>query len=256
MCVIAFAWNAHPRWPLVLIGNRDEFHARPATAAGVEPDAPLVYGGRDLEKQGGWLQVSRARRLATVTNVRVGGMPETSLQSRGALVADHVRASSTNAEWLAQLAPRAAGFGRFNLLLWDGDSLALAGNHPHFAQRRVSPGVHGVSNGALDEPWPKVRHVQAALAQWLAGSPSPDALAPLFAALADQRIAPDDELPDTGVGLELERLLSPAFVRGERYGTRCSSVVLVAHDGVVFAERRFGPHGVVAGESTAHLPLA
>jgi uncharacterized protein with NRDE domain len=258
MCLIAFAWQSHPRYPLLLIGNRDEFHARPATAAGPQPDAPHVYGGRDLEKQGSWLQVSSRRRLATVTNVREGLQPEPARRSRGALVADCVRSTLSASDWLGGLLAVAPEYGRFNLLAWDGRELMLAGNHPSPAQRTVAPGVHGLSNGAFDAPWPKVRMAQAALAHWIAQPvdvEDPDTSS-LFAALGSERVAADAELPDTGVGLELERLLSPAFIRGSRYGTRCSSVVLVGNEEIVFDERRFGPDGVPADAHRARIALA
>jgi uncharacterized protein with NRDE domain len=258
MCLIAFAWQSHPRWKLVLVGNRDEFHARAATAAEFQPDAPHVYGGRDLEKQGGWLQVSRRGRLATVTNVRAGRPDGVAPRSRGALVAGFVRAAQDNATWLDALAPAAAEHGRFNLLLWDGQGLMLAGNHPAFQRQHVAAGVHGLSNGPFDAPWPKVRRARAALQAWISAAPSagePE-LAPLFEALADERIAPDEQLPDTGVGLALERVLSAPFIRGPHYGTRCSNVVLVDAREVLFVERRFGPDGVALGETRERIALA
>lgn len=263
MCLIALAWRVHPRFPLALIANRDEAHARPTAAAGFDPDAPDVYGGRDLVQGGGWLQVSTRGRLAAVTNVRAGIAHEDAPRSRGALVRDFVRGESLAGASLQALAPVAAEFGRFNLLAWDGDGLAFASNHPGFANFTVEPGLHAMSNGAFDAPWPKSAHATRALEAWLRSPaasapamPDIDALAPLLDALADVRVAPDEALPDTGVGLELERMLSPAFVRDARYGTRCSSVVLVGEEGIVFAERRFGPDAVQLGESVVNLPLA
>jgi uncharacterized protein with NRDE domain len=250
MCLIAFAVDAHPRWPLVLIGNRDEFHARAATPAEFQPDAPHVYGGRDLEKQGSWLQVSRRGRVAAVTNVRAGLAADVAPRSRGALVADFARSAVAAPEWLAALAPDAGYYGRFNLLAWDGGEAWIGGNHPGFAQQRVDAGVHGLSNGAVDAEWPKVRRARSALSAWLADvDPANPDLAPLFEALRDERPAPDEQLPDTGVGLAAERLLSPPFIRSDRYGTRCSSIVLVGNETLRFAERRFGPNGIVLGES-------
>lgn len=254
MCLIAFAWRVHPRFPLLLIGNRDEFHARAATAAEFQLDAPQVYGGRDLEKQGSWLQVSTRRRLAAVTNVRDGLTPGPAPRSRGALVAEFVRSDALIGRHLDALSPVDA-YGRFNALFWDGAELALAGNHPALTHRRVEPGVHGLSNGPFDAPWPKVRRARAALARWIDDDvPRRESdLAPLFDALSDERVAPDEQLPATGIGLELERLLSPPFVRGERYGTRCSSVVMVGRDSIVFAERRFGPNAVRLGDSVQRI---
>lgn len=262
MCLIALAWQSHPRYRLALVANRDELHARPTAGASVDPDAPDVYGGRDLLQGGSWLQVSTRGRLAAVTNVRAGAGGETAPRSRGALVHDFVRASDGAATSAQALAPLAMEYGRFNLLAWDDDALVFASNHPHFITHPVAPGLHAMSNGAFDAQWPKSGHAMRALSAWLqtlaAGEPGEiglATLAPLFDALADGTPAPDDALPDTGVGLELERALSPAFVRDERYGTRCSSVVLVGDDAIVFAERRFGPNAALLDDSIVRLPL-
>ena len=261
MCLIAFAWRSHPRYPLVLIANRDEFHARPAAAADVDPEAPEVYGGRDLVEGGSWLQVSTRRRLAAVTNVRTGFNRERKPRSRGWLVRDFVRGDAGAIDFATARERTAREHGPFNLLLWDGAALAFATNHPRPDQRTVSPGLHAMSNGAFDAPWPKSGHAMRALEAWLASVPGvadridPAALAPLFDALSDTTVAPDSLLPDTGVGAALERALSPPFVSDDRYGTRCSSVVLVGADCFIFAERRFGPKAQPAGESFVAQPF-
>jgi len=259
MCLIAVAWQRHPRYALTLIANRDELHARPAAPAGFDPEAPTVYGGRDLQAGGSWLQVSTRSRLAAVTNVRVGRNPEVAPRSRGALVRDFVRGEAGADEFVTRLAPIAAEHGRYNLLNWDGMALMFATNHPQAESHPVAPGIHAMSNGAFDAAWPKSGHATRALRTWLespASSREVDAasLEPLFAALGDTLPAPDAALPDTGVGLEMERWLSPPFVRGERYGTRCSTVVLVDAESIVFAERRYGPNGVPQGDGFAVLP--
>lgn len=260
MCLVALAWRAHPRFGLALIANRDEFHGRPTAAAGFDPEIPEVYGGRDLLAGGSWLLASSRGRLAAVTNVRVGGSPEAAPRSRGRLVRDFAAGSVPALRFGAGLEADAAAFGRFNLLAWDGRTLAFASNHPGFALAEVAPGLHAMSNGAFDAPWPKCGHATHALAQWLdspgaCGQIDAGALAPLFDALADTTPAPDAALPDTGIGLALERALSPPFVLGDRYGTRCSTIVLVAEDAIVFAERRFAAGGVALGDSLATLPL-
>lgn len=261
MCLIAIAWRAHPRYPLALVANRDEFHDRPAAPAGFDPEAGHVYGGRDLVQGGGWLQVSTRGRLAAVTNVRAGPVPETAPRSRGWLVRDFVRGDGGALATARSLEADAADYGRYNLLLWDGDALAFASNHPQAAHAPVAPGLHAMSNGAFDAPWPKSGLATRALDAWLDAGTDDDAeidgiaaMATLFTALADTTPAPDDTLPDTGIGLDLERALSPPFVRGERYGTRCSSVVLVSDAEMVFAERRYGPDAAPAGESFIRLP--
>lgn len=261
MCLIALAWRMHPRYRLVLAANRDEFHARPTLPLDAWRDDPQVIGGRDALHGGGWLAL-RGRRLAAVTNVRRPGDGEG--RTRGALVASFVQ-SAYAADAMAALASQAMDYRPFNLLTCDGETLAFATNRAtderdgvRFAMRSLAPGMHGVSNGALDAPWPKTAALMARLDDWRASSAThgdePD-LAPLFDALADPTIAPDETLPDTGVGMELERFLSPAFIRGEHYGTRASTVALIADDRARIVERRFGPEGVVLGETDLRVPI-
>jgi uncharacterized protein with NRDE domain len=251
MCLIAVAVDAHPRWRFVLAGNRDEFHERRTAAAGFLDPGEATYGGRDLQAGGGWLQVARDGRVAAVTNVRLG-RSEPWPRSRGALVADFIAGSRSARHYLDDLVPFAPEFGRFNLLLWDG-AAHYASNHPTHRARALAPGVHALSNADLDTPWPKTEALRAAMVRWLAGADrrtpreGGDLLEPLFDALADPSEAPDAVLPDTGVGLEWERRLSAAFIRGEAYGTRASTVVLVGDDGLWFEERSFGPSAVPTG---------
>lgn len=244
-----------------MTGNRDEFHARPTAALAPWQDAPSLIGGRDLRSGGGWAGVSGGR-MAVVTNVR-DPLAAQAGPSRGALVADFLRGREPAAVHMDRLAGIAAAYAPFNLLLADNDSLEYLGNHP--AERQtLGPGVHGMSNGALDAPWPKTRRLMDALAAWLdedgaadgVGSLSqseraltPD-LTPLWNALADEHRPADSDLPDTGIGLERERWLSPAFIRGDDYGTRASTVLLIDHHGHgEMHERRFGAQGVPLGES-------
>ena len=246
MCVVALAWNAHPRWRLLLAGNRDEFHARPTTPLARWPDAGLL-AGRDHQSGGTWVGLDRRGRVAVVTNVRDGSAQPHDGPSRGALpvafLAGVPSADATTAELLAT----ADRYALFNLVLADGEGCWHLGNHP-LQREALATGVHGISNGRLDAPWPKTRHLHDALRTWIdAGDDDPQSL---WDAMADERIAPDAELPDTGVGIELERRLSPAFVRGETYGTRASTIIMVDREGRGFIhERRFGPNGVFAGET-------
>ncbi|GAB3331529.1 NRDE family protein [Marilutibacter aestuarii] len=256
MCLIALAWKAHPRYALAVIANRDERHARPAAPAGFDPEHHDVYGGRDLVAGGSWLLASSRRRFSAVTNVRAGRPDAVSPRSRGALVHDFVAGDDDTASWLSALAADAGDFGRFNQLAWDGERLGFASNHPGFVGGDVAPGLHAMSNGAFDAPWPKSGHASRALSRWLddpastaRGADDVRSLAPLLDALAESTPAPDDALPDTGVGLALERALSPAFVKDATYGTRCSTIVLVEADAIGFYERRFDPAGRVVGES-------
>lgn len=248
MCLISLSWRAHPRYELVLAANRDEFHDRPTAAAGWWADAPDVFGGRDLSQGGGWLATSRQRRLAAVTNVRRMQQPDPNAPSRGALIADFMRSSQSAAEFAKRLRVRSDAYAGFNLLLYDGETLLYATNHDGFHSERLTPGIHAVSNAALDTPWPKLVHLRECMSAWTTQAQTDDDA--LFSALANDRIAADEALPDTGVGLELERFLSPAFIRGPQYGTRASSVIALGTDGLLqFNERRFGPGGAPAGET-------
>lgn len=228
MCVAAAAFRAHPRWRLVAIGNRDEFHERPTAPLSRWPNG--VIAGRDLQAGGTWLGVNAAGRFALVTNLRVEGYPRPELASRGALVTD----------WLAGHEPAAPEtMNPFNLFMADSESAWHLTNHPKVRRLPLAPGIHGLSNGPHDAPWAKTHALEAALGAWLAAGE--DDPAPLFAALADRT-----ELP--GPGPELR--FSPVFIRNPVYGTRCSTVLLIASDGKArIIERRFAADGEPAGET-------
>ncbi|MGQ0586685.1 MAG: NRDE family protein [Gammaproteobacteria bacterium] len=249
MCLIGIANRAHAKHRLVLAANRDEFHERPAAPAASWSDAPDVFGGRDLKSGGSWLAVSTRGRLAAVTNVRRMIPPNPDAPTRGALVADFVRGAMSAAQFADTLAPVAADYAGFNLLLYDGRELLYLDNHPDYEAARVAPGIHVVSNDQLDTPWPKSLRLHAVLERTLEADP-------LFEALADRAQAKDAELPDTGVGLELERMLSPPFIVSSRYGTRCSTVVRIGDGAIEFEERRFDAAGNRSGATRERLALA
>jgi uncharacterized protein with NRDE domain len=248
MCLIAFAWQAHPRWRLVLAGNRDEFHARPSAPL-VRWDDGVVVGGRDLEAGGTWLGVTDAGRCCVVTNVRDPRDPQLGA-SRGLLATDYLHGDAHAAAHAQTMLATAADYRPFNLLTFDAADAFYLGNRPSAKAQTVAPGVHGLSNADFNTPWPKTRALMRHLQAWLDTPVGDGDFAPLFAALADEHRAPDEQLPDTGVGLERERWLSSAFIRGDLYGTRASTIVALGHDGRgVIVERRFGPNGREEGET-------
>lgn len=254
MCLIALAYRVHPDFELVLAANRDEYHARPTAPAGPWQDAPEVFGGRDLSQGGSWLALSQPGRLACVTNVRRMVAPDPEAPSRGVLVASFVRGRQPARTFSDELRERAMAFAGFNLLLWDGSELRYLNNHPRFVSRVVPPGVHVVSNADLDTPWPKTEKLRRAMEAWATAGDGGDA--PLLAALADRVPAADADLPDTGVGLDLERLLSPAFIVSPRYGTRCTTIIALRRDGTArFSEWRFDPSGEPSGHTEATWAL-
>jgi uncharacterized protein with NRDE domain len=249
MCLIGLSWRGGPGRELVLAANRDEFHERPSAPAAPWPDAPDVFGGRDLKSGGSWLAVSTRGRLAAVTNVRRMIPPNPQAPTRGALVADFVRGRAGAAEFARGLRSTAADYSGFNLLLYDGRKLLYVDNHPEYEAAAVTAGVHVVSNDQLDTPWPKSLRLRRVLER----STQREAL---FEALADRRPAPDAELPDTGVGPELERMLSPPFIVSPGYGTRCSTFVRLADGAIEFEERRFGSRGEPLGTTRERLAIA
>jgi len=237
MCLIVVGWRVHPGYPLVVAANRDETYARPAAPAAPWPDAPEVFGGIDLEAGGAWLGIRRDGRFAAVTNVREPGMGPGE-RSRGFLTRDFLLGDEAAMDYARGIdGGRYAGF---NLLAGDGENLVYRSNRDG-APRLLAPGIYGLSNHRLDSPWPKLLTARQRFAEALDTLPDDDAL---FALLADDAIAPDRDLPQTGIPLEWERRLSAIFVKSENYGTRASTVAWQRQDGAIrLAERSFGPLG-------------
>jgi uncharacterized protein with NRDE domain len=241
MCLILFAVRAHPDYPLVIAANRDENYRRPTAAAAYWQDHPQVLAGRDLEALGTWLGVTRAGRFAALTNFRDAFERKTEAPSRGRLVSDFLTSAIDPQAYLDQIAPSAGRYNGFNLLVGDAAGVHSFSSRGSSSQRLL-PGVYGLSNHLLDTPWPKVAAGKKRLAGILQDGVSAE---PLFELLDDRREAPDDLLPDTGVGLARERVLSPALIAAPEYGTRASTVVLFHRAGAVeFSERGVMPGGV------------
>lgn len=246
MCLILVSYRTHPEYPLIVAANRDESYERPASPAAFWNDHPHIYGGRDLEQGGTWLGITRQGRFAAVTNFRDGQARSATARSRGELVGNYLAGDDGARAYLDTVRDRQHHYNGFCLLAGDSSSLCFLSNRGNGIQA-LEPGVHGLSNHLLNTPWQKVvdgRKVMSRLAE-VAYADIPRML---FEFLAQRSVAPDSALPDTGVGLQRERELSPAFIAGERYGTRASTVVLVDTCGrVVFEERSFGPGGITLG---------
>lgn len=238
MCSIFIAFEVHPKYRLIVAANRDEFFDRPTAAAGYWDDAPGVLAGRDLRGGGTWLGLGANHRFAAVTNYRDPAAP-TGRLSRGKLVRDFIKGVDSPEPYLAAIADRGAEYSGFNLLVSDSRSLWYFSNRGGAAQK-LSSGIYGLSNHLLDSPWPKVVTGKSAMASALVDQ-SEVRIDQLFALLANDAQAPDHELPDTGIGQEKERALSPIFIQTPGYGTRSATVVLEGIDGsTVFCERTFG----------------
>jgi uncharacterized protein with NRDE domain len=226
MCVVAVAWDAHPKWRLLVAGNRDEYHARPSTPLARWDDAPGIIAGRDLVSGGSWMGVSDAGRFAVVTNIRDADGPDPDKASRGALVRD----------WLAtgDVPGTSEDFNPFNLIVTNARSATFLANRPVSAQQALPTGIHGLSNAIPHEHWPRKDRLVTAMTDWLAGPVDrPEALLDMLG---------EEEIPD--------RDAHPIFIRSPVYGTRCSTLVAVDDAGSGWIiERRFDAGGLASGET-------
>lgn len=242
MCLIVFAWQPESPTVLRLAANRDEFYARPCAALGEWQDAPGVFAGRDLQAGGTWLGVTAQGRFAALTNIR-DPEQKAGQRSRGALTADYLLGESSPPAYLDSIMRDAAEHAGFNLLVGDRHQLWHF-NSQEGRPRQLPRGIYGMSNASLDTPWPKLVRARNALSDHI--DDEDDALLELLANISQPA---DHLLPDTGVGLATERLLSTAFIASEAYGTRASTVLNLGRDGRWnITERSFGPHGAVLGE--------
>ncbi|MBM4195578.1 MAG: NRDE family protein [Gammaproteobacteria bacterium] len=250
MCLVVIAWQAHPRYPLIVAGNRDEFHARPSTAAGWWPDAPAVLGGRDELAGGSWLAVNRNGRFAVVVNDPRRPPAAEQTLSRGQLVRDYVAGDRPSGRFLDMVAVNENRYAGFCLLLGTPVQVrgfvTAKGGAPH--RWTMKPGVAAYSNGPIDEPAPKVAHMEREIAALLArGEPDREAM---FALLAS-RVPVAAAEP----GLSPLRLLP--FVAGEDYGTRATTMLAIDERGRgEFEERRFGPRGVPGGVTRERFEIS
>ena len=238
MCLILVAWRVHPEYPLVVAANRDEFFVRPTAPATFWKDAPQVLAGRDLDAGGTWMGVARTGRFAALTNFRDPAQNRSGAPSRGALVVDFLVGDEAPQAYLERITVRGRQCNGYNLLVGDGETLWWSSNMGGEA-RQLQAGVYGLSNHLLDTPWPKVGVGKTALASVLDRLPDDQAL---FQLLYDDEIHPDEHLPQTGVPLDWERLLSSAFVKSPDYGTRSSTVLCMGQDdSVSFDEQTWLP---------------
>ncbi|CDH47643.1 MAG: NRDE family protein [Candidatus Competibacteraceae bacterium] len=232
MCLILMAYRYHPRYPLLVAANRDEFHDRPTAPLAFWDDLPQIVAGRDLKEGGTWMGLDRTGRFAAITNYRDPSRVMPDAPSRGYLVSDFLRSTEPARVYLDRLAPKASAYNGFNLVLGDAEGLFYSSNRGG-EWRALAPGLYGLSNHLLDTPWPKLERGRRGLRQLLdrQPDPTPDELLEL---LTDRTLVPDSELPNTGVSLEWERWLSPMFINAPGYGTRSSTVLRVDADGRVW----------------------
>ncbi len=244
MCLILFAYRQHPDYPFILAANRDEFFQRPTRPAQFWPDNPQLLAGKDLEAGGTWLGITRQGRFAAITNFREGSGESSSLAtplSRGRLTLDYLTGKEAAEAYLNQVHTQRDAFPGFNLLVGDSHQLYYYSNRQQNSRQRrpeaLPPGIYGLSNHLLNTPWPKVAagrdHLHQAINQL------PDTTQ-LLALLQNPNRAPDHLLPDTGIDLDWERLLSSAFIDSPDYGTRASTLLTIdSHGRVRFSEQTY-----------------
>lgn len=237
MCLIVFANNLHPKFKLIFAANRDEFYNRPSEQADYWTEHPDLLAGKDLQAGGTWMGITKQGRFAAITNFRDLKNLKPDAPSRGYLTLDFLLSDISPEKYYMKLKPSLNEYNGFNLLVGTIDELFYFSNMSD-GLKKIEAGIHGISNAVLDTPWPKVekskRHLQSLIQQENINAWE------VIAILKDTSIAKDEDLPDTGVGLGLERMLSPVFIKSENYGTRCSSVVMVDSDNnVKFVEKFF-----------------
>ena len=245
MCLVVIAWRQHADYPLIVAGNRDEFHVRPTQEAHWWADQPDILGGRDLQAGGTWLGLSRGGRFATVTNFRDADLPSAKLRSRGHLVTEFLQGDLAPESYLDTI--DGAAYAGFNILVSDGETLGWYSNRGD-GSRLLEPGIYGLSNALLDSPWHKVKRSKASLQDLLLRNRVNDS--ELLRLLDDRKKAPAESIDSGGIPFTKAHAISAPFIVLPDYGTRCSSIALLSSGGDWrFRERRFAADGRTTGES-------
>ncbi len=242
MCLILFSHKSHKKYKFILAANRDEFYERPTLPMQWWENNDGVLAGIDQDKHGTWMGISKNGRFAALTNYRQMPITEKFDSSRGFLVSEFLTSDISREEYMEQLRSCAASYDGYNLLFGEVETISYFSNKgAEIAE--VEPGIYGLSNHLLDTPWPKVEAGKGRL-QEIVEKDDVDTNS-LFEMMKNKDFGPDSELPDTGVGLELERILSAAFITSPEYGTRCSTVLLVDwENNVTFEERSYVPEAL------------
>ena len=253
MCLILFAWQSHPDYPLVVAANRDEFYERDTEGISWWDEHPHVLAGRDradvLGSPGTWLGFTKTGRFAALSNVRAPSEKNPDSRTRGELSMMYLAGKERPTDFIQGNTKRFQHYNGFNLLMadlsdpenaeihWVSNRMMMGQNiRPRkvFPHQPLEPGVYGLSNAMLDTPWPKVNHRVAAFAQTLAMDQGQlKNVDQYLKLLADTHHASDHELPNTGVSREWEKALSPAFIKTASDGTRSSTVLRLRKGGPV-----------------------
>jgi uncharacterized protein with NRDE domain len=251
MCLITFAWQCHEEYPLIVLANRDEFYKRPTQPADYWVDHPHVLAGRDLEAGGTWMGVSKQGRWTALTNYRDPQNILANAPSRGELTTNFLTSDLSSDEYLSSVKNSGKVYNGFNLLVGDSKDLHYY-NNVNNKMSLVSPGVHALSNGLLNTPWPKVESAKNKLDRNLKDDNLDIDL--LLQQMLDAEIAEDDQLPSTGVPYEWEKALSAMFISSPEYGTSITTVLRLSRTGVLdFVEHSHPVNGKQEVKKTYHL---
>jgi len=238
MCLILFSYRTHPVYPLILAANRDEFYERPTAQASFREENPDMLAGKDLKDGGTWLGITKTGRVAAITNFRDIRNLKDGAPSRGSLVSEFLSGNEDPVEYIQNIRQISDRYNGFNLILGDRSGFFCFSNAGGVFHE-ISPGIHGLSNHLLDTSWPKVERGRELLDSLISKTRNP-APNEIFHILADTSRPDDEYLPDTGIGLEWERLLSSIFIQSDIYGTRSSTIIFVDRENnVTFIERTF-----------------
>ncbi len=252
MCIIFFAYKSHPQYKLILAANRDEFYERPTKTADLWEDYPDILGGRDLEKMGTWMAIDKQGRFGAVTNYRDFSLHKKESLSRGNLVKDYLTNNKDIKDYLKEIKDNKDKYNPFNLILGDEKNLYYYCNVENDI-KKIQSGIYGLSNHLLDTPWPKISRGKEIFKSIIKHSKEIE-IDMLFNMLRDDIRAKDSELPNTGVGTEWERILSPIFIKSPNYGTRASTVLLVENSGkVIFVEKSLVDSQLDKWRKTSHI---
>ncbi len=238
MCLILFSYDNHPLYRLVLVANRDEFYDRPTAVADFWEDSSGILAGMDLKEGGTWLGITRGGKFAAITNYRDPSTRKEQAISRGLLVSQYLRTDVKAEKYIAKIKTDIDRYNDFNLLIGDMRNLYYLSSKPT-SSLVLQAGTYGLSNHLLDTPWPKIKTGKNALNEELSGK-TDVCIDRLFKILRDETQPEDETLPETGVGLEWERMLAPIFIKSKTYGTRSSTILLIDHSkNATFVERTY-----------------
>ena len=227
MCIVALAWQVLPDTPLCLISNRDEFYQRPTAALYAWENSPII-AGKDLQSGGTWMGITASGRWAVLTNFRDASDKTQYPTSRGHLIQAFLESDLTPIRFAQALEKRQRDYAGFNLFLGDSNQAVYMSNRGE-APQVLAQGVYVVSNGLMTEHWEKTRHLRKRFTQEFlpmlqqAATPEADLEFAVWDILEDERKIIPELLPQTGISLEMEELLSSTFIQSPFYGTRCSN---------------------------------